>query len=43
MIGDCNGDTQNVVRYDSPVFGGFSVSSSWGEDDMWDVAARYAG
>ncbi len=43
VIGDCNGDTQNVVRYDSPVFGGFSVSSSWGEDDMWDVAARYAG
>lgn len=42
-IGDCNGGTQNVVRYDSPTFGGFSVSSSWGEDDMWDVAARYAG
>ena len=42
-IGDCNGGTQNVVRYDSPVFGGFSVSASWGEDDMWDVAARYAG
>lgn len=42
-IGDCNGATQNVVRYDSPTFGGFSVSASWGEDDMWDVAARYAG
>ncbi len=42
-IGDCNGVTQNVVRYDSPTFGGFSVSASWGEDDMWDVAARYAG
>jgi len=42
-IGDCNGLTENVVRYDSPVFGGFSVSTSWGEDDMWDVAARYAG
>ena len=41
--GDCNGVTQNVVRYDSPTFGGFSVSASWGEDDMWDVAARYAG
>ena len=24
-------------------FGGFSVSASWGEDDFWDVAARYAG
>ncbi len=42
-IGDCNGITQNVIRYDSPTFGGFSVSASWGEDDMWDVAARYAG
>ncbi|MCZ7596047.1 MAG: porin [Hyphomicrobium sp.] len=41
--GDCNGLTQNAVRYDSPVFGGFSVSASWGEDDFWDVAARYAG
>ncbi len=37
--GDCNGLTQNVVRYDLPTFGGFSVSASWGEDDMWDVAA----
>ncbi|MDX2306870.1 MAG: porin, partial [Hyphomicrobium sp.] len=41
--GDCNGLTQNSVRYDSPTFGGFSVSASWGEDDFWDVAARYAG
>ena len=41
--GDCNGLTHNVIRYDSPTFGGFSVSASWGEDDMWDVAARYAG
>ena len=41
--GDCNGIPRNVVRYDSPSFGGFSVSASWGEDDMWDVAARYAG
>jgi predicted porin len=41
--GDCNGLTQNVVRYDSPTFGGFSLSASWGEDDMWDIAGRYAG
>lgn len=41
--GDCNGLTENVIRYDSPTFGGFSFSTSWGEDDMWDVAARYAG
>ena len=35
--------TTNNVRYDSPTFAGFSVSASWGEDDFWDVAARYAG
>jgi hypothetical protein len=41
--GDCNGLPTNSVRYDSPTFGGFSVSASWGENDFWDVAARYAG
>ncbi len=41
--GDCNGLTQQAVRYDSPTFGGFSASASWGADDFWDVAARYAG
>ncbi|MCV0369332.1 MULTISPECIES: porin [Filomicrobium] len=41
--GDCNGIPRNVVRYDTPTFAGFSASASWGEDDMWDVAARYAG
>jgi porin-like protein len=33
----------NAVMYTSPTFGGFSVSGSWGEDDFWDVALRYAG
>ena len=41
--GDCNGLPQQVVRYDSPTFAGFSVSASWGADDMWDVAGRYSG
>jgi len=41
--GDCNGLTQTSVRYDSPTWHGFSVSSTWGADDFWDVAARYAG
>ncbi|MGD9669319.1 MAG: porin [Hyphomicrobiaceae bacterium] len=43
--GDCGGfaGPGNYVRYDSPTFGGFSVSADWGEDDAWDVAARYAG
>jgi hypothetical protein len=43
VFGDVNGAPTNSVRYDSPSFGGFSVSASWGEDDFWDVAARYAG
>ena len=40
---DCNGVPTNAVRYDTPTFAGFSLSGSWGEDDFWDVAARYAG
>jgi predicted porin len=34
---------RNVVRYDTPEFGGFSVATSWGEDDIWDAALIYAG
>ena len=41
--GDCDGLTREAVRYDSPTWNGFSVSASWGDDDFWDVAARYAG
>jgi hypothetical protein len=39
---DCNGYPQNAFRYDSPTFAGFSMSTSYGEDDMWDVALKYA-
>ena len=39
--GDCNGLPVNIVRYDTPVFGGFSGRVSWGEDDNWAVAAQY--
>ena len=41
--GDCNGIVMNAVRYDTPVFAGFSASASWGENDDWEVAARYTG
>ena len=41
--GDCNGLVMNGVRYDSPTVAGFSISTSWGEDDFWEVAGRYAG
>jgi len=34
---------QNVVRYDTPTWAGFVATAAWGEDDIWDVALRYAG
>jgi hypothetical protein len=37
------GDRNNTVRYISPAFAGFTVSSAWGEDDKMDTALRYAG
>jgi hypothetical protein len=40
---DCDGVPNNNVRYDTPTFAGFSASASWGEDDTWGVAGRYAG
>ncbi len=40
---DCNGVPYSAVRYDTPTFGGFSVSASYGEDDIADVALKYAG
>ncbi len=33
----------NAVSYTSPNYGGFSLSAAAGEDDVWDVALRYAG
>ena len=38
-----NGDTANVVRYDTPELAGFVASASWGENDIWDVGLKYAG
>lgn len=38
-----NGDTANLVRYDTPSFAGFIASASWGEDDIWDIGLRYDG
>ena len=37
------GHRVNVLRYDTPAWQGFTASASWGEDDVWDVALRYAG
>jgi hypothetical protein len=32
---------RNVVRYDSPTILGFTLTTAWGEDDIWDVALTY--
>lgn len=40
---DCNGLTTDSVRYDTPAFGGFIFSTSWGENDFFDAAVRYSG
>ena len=37
------GDRFDVIKYTSPSIAGFTASASWGENDMWDVALRYAG
>ena len=34
---------QNSIKYESPTFAGFTASASWGGDDYWDIALRYAG
>ncbi len=39
---DCDGVPSNVIRYDTPTFGGFSGSWSYGEDDVWAVSGRFA-
>ena len=39
---DCDGVPNNNIRYDTPALAGFSGSASWGEDDIWAVAGRYA-
>ena len=43
IFADCAGDRTNSVRYDTPTFAGFVASTSWGEDDFWDVALRHSG
>lgn len=33
----------NYLRYDTPNFNGFSATALWGEDDTWDIGAKYLG
>lgn len=39
--GDCDGIVMEGVRYDTPLFAGFSASASYGEDDDWEIGGRY--
>ena len=32
----------DAIRYDSPSIYGFIASATWGDDDYWDVALRFA-
>jgi predicted porin len=49
LLGDAgdqpgDGDQRfDLIKYETPEWNGFSLSGSWGEDDFWDVALRYAG
>ena len=33
----------NIVRYNSPTFEGFTASTAWGADDIWDAKLNYKG
>ena len=37
------GNRMNIIKYETPTYAGFIASAAFGEDDMWDVALRYAG
>jgi hypothetical protein len=43
LVNHFNGDTANVIRYDTPSWRGFVASASWGEDDIWDVGVKFDG
>lgn len=39
---DCNGVYRNGIRYDLPAFGDVSVAVGYANDDIYDVALKYA-
>lgn len=41
--GDWLNERVEHIQYRTPTIAGFTLGASWGEDDYWDVAARYAG
>jgi predicted porin len=42
VLGAIGGGQEDIVRYDTPSIYGFIASASWGDDDVWDVALRFA-
>lgn len=40
---DCNGVYRSGVRYDLPAMGPVSVAVGWANDDIYDIALKYAG
>lgn len=40
---DCNGIYRNGVRYDLPAFGPVSIAIGYANDDIYDIALKYAG
>lgn len=40
---DCNGIYRNGVRYDFPTFNGVSIAVGYANDDIYDIALKYAG
>ncbi|MFN6953045.1 MAG: porin [Albidovulum sp.] len=41
--GDWLNERNEHIQYRTPTIAGFTLGASWGEDNYWDVALRYAG
>ena len=41
--GDWLNERIEHIQYRTPTIAGFTLGASWGEDDYWDAALRYAG
>jgi predicted porin len=42
LASDFDGGRNDIIRYDTATFYGFTASASWGDNDYWDVALRFA-
>jgi predicted porin len=39
---DFDGGRDDLIRYDTPTIWGFTLSATWGDNDYWDIALRFA-